>query len=136
MRRGELARAAGCHIETIRYYEQQGLLAAAGRTASGHRFYGPEELRRLRFILRCRELGFALREIRGLLALVDSGNWSCEEIRRQTERQLAGVRRRLADLQRMEARLASLVAACDATHAPDCAILEMLFEEPQPGPRS
>ncbi len=67
MRIGEAATASGCHIETIRYYERIGLLPHPARSVSGYREYLPEEVDRLRFITRGRELGFSLEEIRSLL---------------------------------------------------------------------
>lgn len=128
LRRGELARLAGCHPETIRFWEQEGLLPAPPRTASGHRVYGAEHLRRLRFLVRARALGFTLDEIRGLLALVDAKDWSCAAVRERTRAHLADVERRLADLARMRDTLADLVARCRGDETPDCAVIETLFE--------
>lgn len=71
LQRHQLARRTGCHLETIRYYEKIGLLPDPPRSASGYRIYDETDVRRLRFILRARELGFGLEEIRGLLHLVD-----------------------------------------------------------------
>jgi len=128
IRRGELARRAGCHPESIRFWEREGLLPAPPRTASGHRLYGPEHLRRLRFLVRARALGFTLDEIRGLLALVDGRDWSCAAVRERTRAHLADVERRLADLARMRDTLADLVARCRGGETPDCAVIETLFE--------
>ena len=72
MKRGNLAKATGSNIETIRYYENIGLLHEPDRSASGHRLYSQNDQKRLGFILRCRELGFSIAELRELLGLVDS----------------------------------------------------------------
>ena len=129
IRRGELARLAGCHPETVRFWEREGLLPAPPRTASGHRLYGPEHLRRLRFLVRARALGFTLDEIRGLLALVDGREWSCAEVRDRTRAHLEDVERKLADLLRVRDTLADLVARCRGDRRPDCAVIESLFDD-------
>ena len=81
--RGRLAKATGCNIETIRYYEQIGLMPAAMRSDSGYRIYGAIERQRLSFILRGRELGFSIKGLRSLLSLVDGGDYTCGEVRDQ-----------------------------------------------------
>jgi MerR family mercuric resistance operon transcriptional regulator len=124
--RGALAKRAGCNIETVRYYETAGLLPAPPRTEHGYRIYGEDHLRRLRFILRGRELGFAIADIQGLLALVDGGVQTCAEVRARTEQHLADVRAKIADLQRIEAVLAETAARCSGEETPDCPILEAL----------
>ena len=73
---GALSAQTGVIIETIRYYEHEGLMPAPPRTAGGHRSYSEDHLKRLTFIRRCRELGFSMAEIRGLLALVDGGSYT------------------------------------------------------------
>ncbi len=133
MRRGEVARRAECHPETVRFYERHGLLPPPPRDGSGHRIYGPAHLRRLRFIVRCRALGFALEEIRGLLELVDRGDCTCAEIRRRTSIQFDAVQRKIRDLERMRDALGDLIGRCSGEETPDCAVLEALFE---PGIRS
>jgi MerR family mercuric resistance operon transcriptional regulator len=117
MRRGELARRSGCHSETVRFYEKQGLLAAPPRTAGGHRAYAREHLRRLVFVRRARELGFSLEQIRGLLALVDGG-YTCAEVRALTLAHLDDIRSKVADLERMAAVLADVAASCSGDEVP------------------
>jgi MerR family mercuric resistance operon transcriptional regulator len=129
MRRGELANLSGCNIETVRFYEKQGLLPVPLRTTGGHRDYAPEHLRRLTFIRHSRELGFTLDQVRNLLALVDCGNYTCDEVRARTEAHLAEVRRKLKDLLEMEHAMADLVRRCDGGSTPTCAVIASLFQE-------
>lgn len=124
--RGELARATGCNLETIRYYEKTGMMPDPPRTAAGHRIYGKSHVQRLRFILRARELGFAIDEIKGLLGLVDGGTQTCGEVKALTERHLSDVRRKIADLRRIEKVLAATAAQCSGEDVPECPVLEAL----------
>src|SRR3546814_9163642 len=78
LQRADLAKATGCNLETIRYYEKTGLLAEPLRSAKGYRLYGEKDVRRLRFIMRARALGFTIEEIRGLLMLVRSEEHTSE----------------------------------------------------------
>jgi MerR family mercuric resistance operon transcriptional regulator len=128
MRRGELAERSGCNIETVRFYEKQGLLPAPPRTAGGHRDYAEEHRRRLTFIRRSRELGFTIGEVRGLLGLVDGGDWTCAEVRAMTLEHLADVRRKIADLQKLAAILEDMAAQCDGGAVPECPIIDALLE--------
>jgi MerR family mercuric resistance operon transcriptional regulator len=124
--RGELARRTGCNLETVRYYETTGLIVPPPRSAKGYRLYGENDVRRLRFVLRARELGFAIEDIRGLLALVDGGTQTCAEVKARTEHHLVEVRAKIADLRRIEAVLATTAARCSGREVPDCPILEAL----------
>lgn len=126
VRRGELARRTGCNLETIRYYEKIGLLPEPPRDSNGYRAYDDFHFRRLRFILRGRELGFGIDEIRGLLTLVDGGNQSCTEVKQRTELHLEDVRGKIADLQRMERVLARTAAQCSGEDVPHCPVLAAL----------
>ncbi len=127
---GRLSQASGVNIETIRYYERIKLLTAPPRTRGGHRSYGVADLHRLRFIRRARELGFAIDDVRALLALANQGGASCGDVRSIAAAHLADVRAKLADLARLEEILADTVAECDAqceaTFAPICPVLEVL----------
>jgi MerR family mercuric resistance operon transcriptional regulator len=127
--RGVLSRRTGCNIETIRYYESIGLMPDPPRTESGHRLYSTNHARRLTFIRRCRELGFSLREIRSLLGLVDGGDASCAEVHALTLDHVVEVRRKIADLRRMERVLSGMAAQCEDDAIPDCPIIDALFEE-------
>lgn len=126
LQRAELARRTGCNLETIRYYEKIGMMPDPPRTASGYRVYDEAHVSRLRFILRARELGFAIEEIRGLLALVDGGTQTCAEVKERTERHLADVRAKIADLKRIERVLAVTAAKCTGNEVPDCPVLDAL----------
>lgn len=126
LKRAELASRSGCNLETIRYYEKIGMLPDPPRTASGYRLYDEHHVARLRFILRARELGFPIEEIRGLLDLVDGGTQTCAEVKARTERHLADVRTRIADLRRIEHVLAQTAKQCSGDEVPDCPVLEAL----------
>src|SRR5436309_10391110 len=82
--RAQLARKTGCNLETIRYYEKVGLLPGPPRSSNGYRVYSPELVQRLQFILRARDLGYAMDEIRSLLSLTDTGAQTCAEDRKST----------------------------------------------------
>ena len=78
--RAQLAKLTGCNLETIRYYEKVGLLPGPPRSSNGYRVYSPELVQRLQFILRARDLGYAMDEIRSLLSLTDTGAQTCAEV--------------------------------------------------------
>ncbi|MCT9000149.1 MerR family transcriptional regulator [Chelativorans intermedius] len=126
LRRKELARRTGCNIETVRYYEKIGLMPEPPRSAAGYRLYDEDHVSRLRFVLRARELGFAIDEVRDLLGLVDSGTQTCAEVKERTERHLSDVRARIADLRRIEKVLAATAARCTGERVPECPVLEAL----------
>lgn len=126
LQRAELARRTGCNLETIRYYERIGMLPDPPRTAAGYRIYDDDHVSRLRFILRSRELGFSIEEIRGLLHLVDGGNQTCAEVKERTERHLIDVRSKIADLRRIERVLSATAAKCSGDDVPQCPVLEAL----------
>jgi len=126
MYRAALARRAGCNIETVRYYETSGLMPEPPRTPAGYRVYDESHEARLRFVLRARGLGFSLEAVRGLLDLVDGGQQTCAHVKQRTERHLAEVREKIADLQRIEAALAQLSARCSGERVPECPVLDAL----------
>lgn len=124
---GSLARRAGSNVETVRYYERIGLLPEPPRSEGGHRLYGEEHVRRLAFIRRSRELGFAIDEVRGLLAICDSGDYTCSEVKATTLQHRAAVRCKIADLQRLDSMLSSVATRCAGDAGQDCPILDALF---------
>ena len=128
---GQLAKRTGVGVDTVRYYERSGLLAPAGRLASGYRRYGDVELRRMRFIRRAKSLGFTLEEIAALLALSDGRD--VRAVKRAAQSRLEDVERKLADLERVRAGLRTLIAACPGHgRAADCPILRALGQEESP----
>ena len=127
--RGKLAKRFGCHLETLRYYEKIGLLPPPIRSEGGHRLYRIDDQRRLRFILRGRELGFSIDELRGLLSLVDSNDYTCGEIFDLTIGHLGGIRRKIADLKRLERTLARISNECSGGAVPDCPVIDALWAD-------
>jgi Cd(II)/Pb(II)-responsive transcriptional regulator len=128
MRIGELARQAGVDVQTVRYYERQGLIDAPSRTASGYRAYGPQHAERLSFIRHCRSLDMPLGEIARLIALSRDPRVSCDEVDRLVRAHLARVRAKRAALEVLESQLSSLAAQCTSGHrVADCGILEELI---------
>lgn len=128
MRIGELAENTGVHIETIRFYERVGIISPPVRAANNYRIYDDAHQRRLRFVRRARDLGFSLDEVRTLLRMIDGGDYSCEQVRELGVDHLEAVRRRIADLRRMEGVLSALIDRCCGGATPDCSMLEALFD--------
>ena len=126
---GRLAKRAGVNLETVRYYERIGVMPEPRRTEGGHRVYDPEHLKRLGFIRRSRELGFSLGEIRSLLGLVDSGDYTCAEVRDMTLQHAADVHRKITDLRRLERSLKGMAAQCTGDTVPDCPIIDVLWRD-------
>jgi len=124
---GELSRLTNVNIETIRYYERNAILPAPPRTEGGHRIYDENHLKRLSFVRRCRELGFALDSVKEMLRMVDGGDVTCEQVRVIAQGHLEDVRSKIADLKRMEKTLNSTVSTCAGGEDPDCPIIDSLF---------
>ncbi len=127
MRRGELAKRTGCNLETIRYYEKIGLMPEPSRTDAGYRQYQAEDERRLRFVMRGRELGFVIDDLRSLLDLVDRSAISCGEVEKLARAHLASIRKKITDLKRMERILGGTVKSCSGDDVPDCPLIDSLF---------
>lgn len=123
---GEAARRSGINIETIRFYEREGIVPAPGRSTGGRRVYSADGIERLVFVKRCRDLGFPLRDVRALLALRNAESDKCDDVRAISERHISGVRDKIRDLRRLERALVSLVAECQEGRA-DCPALKGLF---------
>lgn len=122
---GELSRASAVNLETIRYYERIGLLQQPARDGSGYRCYQENDVRRLGFIRRGRELGFSIDELRTLLELADHPTSPCAEADHLARAHLQQVDARIADLQQMRNVLAKLVG-CSSDSAEHCRLLETL----------
>lgn len=131
MKISEAAAASGCHLETIRYYEQAGLMPKVRRKDNGYREYSEEEVDRLRFITRGRELGFSLDEIRSLLRLGSDTTLSCGEIDEIARGHLAEIRSKIRELSRMAKQLEHTINECSGGARGQCAILGAL-RRPRP----
>ncbi len=128
LKRGALARALGCNLETIRFYETIGIMPDPARSASGHRLYEKDAQDRLRFILRCRRLGFSIEDIRGLLSMVDSENYTCKDVYVLTKEYLDSVAQKIADLKKLQRTLKGILTTCGQGDDMDCPIIEALYE--------
>jgi Cu(I)-responsive transcriptional regulator len=126
MKIGELSRATGAKVETIRFYERLGLLAAPERTAGNYRAYELVHLSRLSFIRRARDLGFTLDQVRDLLDLADDRNRSCAGVDAIATSHLAAVDRKIADLQALRGELDRVIGSCRQGTVADCRIIETL----------
>lgn len=126
---GQVAQQSGTGIETVRFYEREGLIEPS-RSPSGYRQYPPEAVRRLRFIKRAKELGFSLKEIRELLAIKSDPATTCGDVKGQAEAKIADINQRIDSLQRMRQALMGLSTACPGGGpARNCPILEALETE-------
>ena len=127
---GQVARRAEVGVETVRFYEQQGLLEEPARRESGYRQYPEDVVARLRFIKRAKELGFTLKEIRELLALRVEPGTTCAEVKQRAEAKIADIEAKLDSLRRMKQALVKLTKACGGRGtASDCPILDALDGE-------
>jgi len=125
---GTLAQRTGTKVQTIRYYEQIGLLPEPGRTEGGQRRYGEADLDRLAFIRHARQLGFTLEAVRELLDLSDNPSRSCAEVDAIAHRQLKEVEARLARLEALRKELKRMLRECSRGTVADCRVLEILRE--------
>jgi Cd(II)/Pb(II)-responsive transcriptional regulator len=124
---GELAQVAHCTVETVRYYEKEGLLPAPARTPGNFRLYGPEHVERLRFIRNCRVLDMSHDEIHALQALADQPAGGCGAINDVFDQHIAHVDERIRELAQLKQQLAALRERCQSEQAVDaCGILQGL----------
>ena len=129
MKIGELARLAGSNVETVRYYEREGLLPKPGRSEGNYRIYGVMHQERLTFIRHCRSLDMTLDEIRTLLRFKESPEENCGEVNRLLDEHIGHVVRRIGELQALEKQLLELRSRCpDNRQASTCGILEGLSQ--------
>ena len=127
---GRLAKQVGLGIETVRFYERQGLIEPPPRTDSNYRIYPEEEVTRLRFIKKAKSLGFTLNEIKELLFIRHDPNATKADIKNRTLNKIEDVKQKISDLTRIKMALEYLVSSCDG-HGPleECPILEALDSE-------
>lgn len=127
---GEVAKAADVGIETVRFYEREGLIVEPPRRQSGYRQYPPDTVRRLRFIRRAKDLGFTLKEIRELLDLRVAPQRSCVDVRALAKAKMADIEAKMLDLARIQAALTELVRTCRGKGpTSECPILDALDEQ-------
>lgn len=127
---GELAKATDTKVETIRYYEQIGLLPLPDRTTGNYRAYAVEHLKRLSFIRRSRDLGFSIDQVRDLLSLADQEQDPCNSVDELAREHLAEVDAKIADLRRLRTELASIISRCSCGTIAECRVIDAL------GPRA
>ncbi|HTH62777.1 MAG TPA: Cu(I)-responsive transcriptional regulator [Paraburkholderia sp.] len=125
---GEAARESGVTAKMIRYYESVGLLAPKGRSASGYRVYGSDEVHSLRFIRQARRLGFLVEDIRRLLALWHDRTRASAEVKAIALEHVTELDQRIAELTQMRDTLAHLASHCHGDDRPDCPIIERLAD--------
>jgi Cu(I)-responsive transcriptional regulator len=128
---GDLARTTGCKVQTIRYYEEIGLMPEPARTAGNQRRYGQRHVDRLAFIRHSRELGFSLEAIRELLSLSDRPEQPCDAVDHLARRQLEQVERRLARLTMLKNELKRMLEQCAGGKVRDCRVIEVLADHDQ-----
>lgn len=129
MRIGDLARRAGCPVETVRYYEKEGLLPAPRRSAGNYRDYGPQHAERLAFIRRCRSLDMSLPEIRILLAAIERPEADCGPVNALLDEHIGHVGARIAELKQLKHELNAIRAHCSGSNpANACGILKSLAQ--------
>ena len=130
MKIGDLAKTTGCRVETIRYYEREGLLTTTARSDGNYRLYGVEHVERLRFVRHCRSLDMALDEIRTLLAFCDAPDKNCAEVNVLLDEHIGHVKKRIAELSGLEKRLKTLRLQCTQPGAAKrCGILSGLVSK-------
>ena len=125
MRIGELAKATNTKVETIRYYEREGMLPVADRTDANYRDYSPAHLAKLQFIRRSRNLGFSMAQVRSLLEL-SGDDHPCEQVDTLAREHLEDIECKIADLTALRAELSQLLDSCDSEWIGECRIVEAL----------
>jgi MerR family transcriptional regulator, copper efflux regulator len=126
---GQVSRDSGVGIETVRFYERQGLIKEPARKASGYRQYSADVVDRLCFIKRTKLLGFSLAEIDELLSLRADPSTSCEEVRRRASEKIEEIESKMRELDRIRKALAEVITVCDEGTNSECLILEALARQ-------
>ena len=131
---GQVAKRCGVGVETVRFYEREGLVVQPSRPESGFRRYPPETVARVRFIQRSKALGFSLREIGDLLSLRVDQAATCTEVRTRAEAKIGDIEKKIETLLGMKRALEKLTAACRKREPTgDCPILEALGDNMREG---
>ena len=132
IRIGVLAEKTGATVETIRYYEKQGLLPEPFRSQSNYRLYNDSHVERLNFILRCRTLDMTLEEVRTLLGYWDAPNKECSEVNNLLDKHILAVEQQIAQLNQLRQHLTELRKKCTTgSRAESCGILNTLADNPE-----
>jgi len=126
---GIVSQRSGCSIDTIRFYEKAGVLPQALRTESGRRTYNEDDVARITFIRRARELGFSLDEVRGLLALAEGSDDACEQVQSLAQYHLNEIVTKIADLTTMQTVLGALVTQCVEGNNVTCPLIAALSDD-------
>ena len=128
---GQLAKEAQVKTDTIRFYEKIGLMPKPLHTQSGYRHYVSEDIKRLKFIIRAKEMGFTLAEIKGLLAIKISSNNTCDAVYVQSQNKIKNINQKISELKKMKKALDKLAEQCHLENhlQRDCPILDALEAE-------
>jgi MerR family copper efflux transcriptional regulator len=130
LRVGEVAKQAAVNLQTIHFYEREGLLPKPPRTASNYRMYSGDAVRRVRFVKRAQELGFSLGDIKELLSLRARPGTQCADVRQRAQAKLRDINEKIGTLQRMRKALTKLIGECAGRRPISaCPILEALDSE-------
>lgn len=125
---GKASEQSGVNIETIRYYEREGIVPKPGRSAGGRRLYSSDEIAKLRFVRRCRDLGFPISIIQTFLSLTAQSDRSCGEVKAMAENHLDEITAKIENLTRLQDALLSLSKNCDDGSAA-CPMLDALMKD-------
>jgi DNA-binding transcriptional MerR regulator len=125
---GKASEQSGVNIETIRYYEREGIVPKPGRSAGGRRLYSSDEIAKLRFVRRCRDLGFPISIIQTFLSLTMQSDRSCGEVKTMAENHLSEIAAKIENLMRLREALLSLSKNCDDGTAA-CPMLDALMKD-------
>ncbi len=127
---GQLAKKAGCKVETVHYYEKIGLMPEPPRSNGGHRLYNLSHIKRLNYIRRSRELGFSIEQIRGLLKFIDEPDHCCGEIKSIALLQAHEIMQKINDLEKLKQALNEMITACkgDDMTIDNCPIFDVLYK--------
>lgn len=128
---GEFSKATGCAIETIRYYEREGIISKPSRTLGGHRLYSKANLQQMRFVLKARQMGFSLVEVKELLNLSQDSEQPCQEVLDMADRNLEAIQKKIDQLASFKEELKGLTSTCKnccagKSSASECNIIEAM----------
>jgi Cu(I)-responsive transcriptional regulator len=125
---GKVAKITGCKVQTIRYYEQIGLLPEPARSEGNQRLYNQDTVKRLTFIRHARDLGFSLQVVRNLLDLTDDPEKPCDEATEIVISQLEHIDKRIRQLTSLKEEMRRMLNSCKGGVVSDCRIIEVLYD--------